>query len=252
MSEPSPSAGEANLARAADRVAGWLARLVEPDQVVELRALRVQDRTQRDKGGATWTGTFLGTELRELATAGLRLSGLCQGVYYTLNPLKPERHVRQAPRVRPVHPGQAARDEHVAGRRWLLVDIDPVKPAAHKDDSATDAEKARTLDLARRVQMFLREEGWPEAILSDSGNGHHLLYRLAEPLPAASLPVPEVDVLRKVLRVLAERFDGPDGTIDTSVFNPARIVKLPGTLACKGEATAERPHRRAKVLEVPG
>lgn len=243
-----PSEYAAKLARAAETVAGWLKHLIDPDAVVELRALGVHDGT---KGKSVWAGTFLGTELRELATAGLQLSGNCHGVYYTLNPLRPDRHVRQAPRVRKVHGGDTAKDEHVAARRWVLVDVDPVKPPAHKDDSATDAEKARTLDVARRVQLYLREDGWPEPVLSDSGNGHHLLYRLAEPLPAASLPVPEGDPLRLALRKLADLFDGPDGTVDTSVFNPARIVKLPGTLACKGTPTAERPHRRAKVLEVP-
>lgn len=250
-----PTDAEAKLARAVDRVAGWLAHLIDPDQVVELRALRVQDGTSRGKGdkdGSTWAGTFLGSELRELATGGLKLSGWCQGVYYTLNPLIPSRHVRQAPRVRKVGHGETAKDEHVAARRWLLVDIDPVRAAGHEKDSATDAEKARTLDLARRVREFWAGEGWPPPVLSDSGNGHHLLYRLDEQLLAERLPVPESDRMRLLLRGLAELFDGADGTIDTAVFNPGRIVKLPGTLACKGEPTAERPHRRAKLLEVPG
>lgn len=244
---PDPTDYRTAIERATATVAGWLSHLIDPDQVVELRALRMQDT----KGGSTWAGTFHGGELAEMARCALELSGLCQGVYYTLNPLVPGRFVRQAPRVQ--RASKTAEDHDVLERRWMLVDVDPLKPKAHKDDSATDAEKARTLDLARRVREYLAGEGWPAPVLCDSGNGHHLLYRLKEPYPVerAKLPLPEDDLLRKVLCHLADKFNGPDGEIDTRVYNPARIVKLPGTLACKGEVSEERPHRRARVLEVP-
>ena len=243
------------LEHAVAKITGWLANLIDPDQVVELRALKMHDGATRDGGvGYTAAGMFRGTELDLMAREALRLSGLCQGVYYTLNPLRPERFVRQAPRVQRAAKGATADDLDVLERRWLLVDVDPVKPAAHLDDSATDAEKARTLGVARAVQAYLTAEGWPAPVLCDSGNGHHLLYRLAEPYPVVSgesFPLKDDDVIRRVLLHLADRFGGADGTIDAKVFNPARIVKFPGTLACKGEASEERPHRRARVLEVP-
>ncbi len=242
---------QAGLTRAVATVSGWLVRLIDPAQVVELRALRVQD----GKGGnSTWAGTFRGDEIPALARHALELSGHCQGVYYTLNPLKPSRFTRHAPRMRRAGANELAHDHDVMERRWLLVDIDPVKPAAHKDDSATDDEKARTLAVAHAVREYLTAEFGaevsPEPILCDSGNGHHLLYRLAEPLPV-ELPLRDDDKLKRVLAHLAAKFSGPAGAIDTKVFNPARIVKFPGTLACKGVASEERPHRRARVLEVP-
>lgn len=258
MTERSPYTAE--LDRAAAKVATWLKHLIDPDQVVELRALKVQDGVYRSDRHdsprfSTWAGCFRGTELEEMARHALNLSGFCQGVYYTLNPLRPERLVRQAPRVQRVGKGQTAEDSDVIERRWLLVDIDPVKPDAHKDDSATAEEKARTFNLAGVVREYLAGEGWPAPILCDSGNGHHLLYRLAEPYPVTPTTltdeVKETDVLRKVLLHLHDRFSGGAGEIDVRVWNPARIVKFPGTLACKGEATEERPHRRARVLEVP-
>src|ERR1019366_5922061 len=52
-------------------------------------------------------------------------------------------------------------------------------------------------------------------------------------------------------KALAARFDTTDCKVDTSVYNPSRISKLPGTMACKGENTAERPHRMARVIETP-
>lgn len=39
--------------------------------------------------------------------------------------------------------------------------------------------------------------------------------------------------------------------IDTSVHNPARLVRLPGTFNRKGEDLPNRPHRRAKIIEIP-
>lgn len=254
MSESTDHTADA-LNRAAAKVAGWLTHLIDPDQVVELRALKMHDGAAAQGGtGYTAAGTFRGTELVEMARQSLTLSGNCQGVYYTLNPLRAERLVRQAPRVQRASRGQTAEDLDVIERRWLLIDIDPVKPAAHSDDSATDEEKRRTLAVARVVRDYLTGEGWAAPVLCDSGNGHHLLYKLAEPYPVVSgenFPLKEDDVIRKVLLHLADRFGGADGVIDTKVFNPARIVKFPGTLACKGEPTEERPHRRARVLEVP-
>jgi hypothetical protein len=250
--EPNPA-----LERAVATVATWLRTLIDPAQVVELRALRMHDGEHARSGGHGYTaaGTFRGSELEVMARAALLLSGNCQGVYYTLNPLRPEKFVRQAPRVQRAAHGQTAGDADVLERRWLLVDIDPVKPTGHADDSATDAEKARTLVVANAVREYLASEGWPAPILCDSGNGHHLLYKLGEPYPVTpeslTPAAKDSDPVRRMLLFLADKFNGSDGVIDTTVCNPARIVKFPGTLACKGSGEGERVHRRARVLEVP-
>src|SRR5262249_12273358 len=39
--------------------------------------------------------------------------------------------------------------------------------------------------------------------------------------------------------------------VDLSIYNAARIWKLYGTWACKGDSTPERPHRVAQLLQVP-
>jgi hypothetical protein len=238
---------QAKLDSAAVRVADWLRALIDPDQVVELRALKVQDGTG---GGSTWAGTFRGDELADMARWALQLSGNCQGVYYTLNPLHPRRLAAEAPRVRRRAAGETAQDADVLCRRWLLVDVDPVRVAGFEKASTTDAEKAAAWELLLAVREYLAGEGCPAPVVADSGNGYHLLYRLAEPLPV-SLPLAESDPIKRALQHLAQRFDLPAGSIDTKVFNPSRIVKFPGTLTCKGEPTADRPHRRAKILETP-
>src|SRR5262249_16019924 len=39
--------------------------------------------------------------------------------------------------------------------------------------------------------------------------------------------------------------------VDRKVYNPARIWKLYGTLAAKGDAIPGRPHRLSRILEAP-
>lgn len=240
---------QSKLDAAAVRVADRIRTLIDLDQVVELRALKVQDGTG---GGSTWAGTFRGDELADMARWALQLSGNCQGVYYTLNPLHPRRLAAEAPRVRRRAAGETAQDADVLGRRWLLVDFDPARtPPFTSKDSSNDAEKAAAWELVLSVREYLAGEGCPSPIVADSGNGYHLLYRLADPLPI-SLPLGESDPIKRTLQHLAQRFDTPAASIDTKVFNPSRIVKFPGTLTCKGDPTTDRPHRRAKILEIPG
>jgi hypothetical protein len=81
--------------------------------------------------------------------------------------------------------------------------------------------------------------------LIDSGNGYYLLYRI-------DLPADDGGLVKRVLLALAQRFDTDAVKIDPAVFNPARICKVPGTWARKGDNTPERPHRESRLLEVPG
>ena len=53
------------------------------------------------------------------------------------------------------------------------------------------------------------------------------------------------------LQALADRYDDALIHIDQKVFNPARIWKLYGTWAAKGDDVPDRPHRQGRLLEVP-
>ncbi len=244
MDTPSPPDAPApsGKPRSFEDAVRYFARLyrlfIEPDQVVELRALDVR-RTGRPH---VESGFFDGAHLNEMAEAALRLSPLARGVYFTLNPLHPDLLSRRCNRVDWAKEGELAKDKDILRRRWLLVDADPVRDALV---SATDAEKAAALETVRAVREHLRGRGWPDPVLADSGNGYHLLYRV-------DLPADDGGQVERVLRALATRFDTGHVRIDRTVFNPARICKLPGTLARKGDSTLARPHRRARVLEVPG
>ena len=136
---------------------------------------------------------------------------------------------------------RSASDLDVEKRNWMLIDIDPQRPSGV---SATDAEKEQARRVSLDICSHLTDRGWPQPIWVDSGNGYHLLY-------GVDLPRDDGGRIRTILALLAERFDTAAVKVDRSVHNPARICKLPGTLARKGAHTPDRPHRRAKILEGP-
>lgn len=228
------------MSNAADvkQVADWLRLLIEPGTVTELRALRCV--TAAGRRPHTRNGFFDYEHLQQMAEAALLATKFAEGVYWMMNPVNPALLARRANRVDFCGQGESAEDVDIVRRRWLLVDCDPVRPAGV---SATDGEKAAARDVAMRVREWMQAEGELLPVFADSGNGFHLLYQLA--------PHMEGDGIRWVLQCMARRFDTDQVKIDTSVFNPARICKLYGTWARKGDSTTERPHRRAAILEVP-
>jgi hypothetical protein len=223
-----------------ERMVGWFEVLLAPDQIVELRALHpIDPGWSRQK---TVSGYFDHGHLRDFAEAAVELSDHFEGVYFTLNPLKsdiPERSRNDIGTDRPV---QAAKDEDVLGRRWLLVDVDPNRAVA--DTSATDQEKQTAWDVIDRIKAYLTGQGWPEPVVANSGNDYHLLYLI-------DLPSADGGLVQRVLKGLGRQFNTDDATVDKQVFNPARFTKAYGTMARKGEHTRERPHRRSGVLSIP-
>jgi AAA domain-containing protein len=123
----------------------------------------------------------------------------------------------------------------------LIVDADAVTPV--KGISATEAEQEQALLIRDQVAHWLtRELGFPAPISGQSGNGGRLLYAIDLPNSAAA-----TKLVRECLAALATRWPA----IDKSVYNAARIDKLWGTVAVKGTATEERPHRRTFFDHVP-
>ena len=57
--------------------------------------------------------------------------------------------------------------------------------------------------------------------------------------------------IQKCLEAVAVWFTDDKVSVDLKNFNAARIWKLFGTLAAKGDNTKDRPHRPSKILTVP-
>jgi hypothetical protein len=216
--------------------------------VIELRALVVP---QRYGGPATEAGFFEITsqngrtafcrEVQRLVALPPEQSA--EGVYVTINPVNPALLARANNRLKVLKDKKpvSATDKDIIGRRWLPIDIDPVRPSGI---SATETEKATARNFIDGVRKDLRGRGWPDPLLVDSGNGFHLWYRI-------DFPTDDNGVVERAIKALAARHDTPNAKLDTSVFNPSRIMKLPGTWARKGDSLPDRPHRMSRVLEVP-
>ena len=213
--------------------------IVQPGNVVELRALQARDPTGRHVG--TVSGYF--TDTKRFVRAAEHWSGHAVGVYFVLNPVLPDLLARACNRT--VRWAQNTTADHeIIRRRWLLIDCDPVRP---RGISATDAEHLAALERATVVRDHLRSKGFPELLVADSGNGAHVLV-------GVDLPN-DIDTRGKMCRFLetiGNRFTDEIVEIDQSTFNAARLSRLYGTLACKGDEVPDlgRVHRLSRLLEV--
>src|SRR5579859_3950545 len=211
--------------------------LTEPGQVVEVRALEASYQPQ-----ARYTETLAGyfDNIEDLVREVSKLHTAI-GIYLTLQPVHPDLLHRAKNRLRSQKRDYSTPDKYVLRYRWLFIDSDPDRVS---NISTTDAEHALALAHSRSIREALAQEGWPDPLEADSGNGSHLLYRI-------DLEVAEQTLVKRVLEGLAFRFNTPEVHIDQTVYNPAQICKLYGTLACKGDHTQKRPHRFSHLLKCP-
>jgi hypothetical protein len=211
--------------------------MIEPGTIVELRILNVVDDPRYPP--FTISGYLHAARLDDLADAALHWTSKAEGCYVTINPVDPALLARAANRVAK-KPKHTTSDAEIARRIALVFDADPKRPAGV---SATDAEKVLALKKINQLIAEFERRGWPAPILADSGNGYHARYRIDLPNDEASTAL-----LKAVLQAAHEMFSDERVTIDAALFNPARIIKLYGSMARKGDSTTDRPHRSACVL----
>jgi hypothetical protein len=223
-----------------EEIARWLAIFIGADQVTELRAIRAKASYGNRK--VTISGYFDGRHLDKMAAEAARLSGKAEGIYFVPNPLDDAILARCANRVDQADGRELTSDNHVIARKWIVVDLDPIRLAGV---SSSDSEKLAALELSRKVYTELVAEGYPEPVVADSGNGYHLLFPLTDLAPK------DADLAKAFLHKIADRFDTDQVKVDRTVFNAARITKLYGTMACKGDSIPARPHRYSRVLKTP-
>jgi P4 family phage/plasmid primase-like protien len=214
--------------------------LFEPGDIIEIRALEF--RRQPEHAGITYAGYFNFENERAIAQAIRSVDGRAEGVYVVLNPFNRELLARSNNRLK-ARLKHTTTDADILERRWLYIDADAIRPAGI---SATDAEHAAALERALAIRGFLSSLRWPQPINADSGNGGHLQYRLpALPLDRAG------DLVRRSLQALGAKFTDKVAKVDESTATAARICKLYGTHAGKGDSTPDRPHRRSWMLDIP-
>jgi len=213
------------------------AETLAPDGgVVEVRALA---------DGVTHSGYFDDYARLAQAVEALDADPSITGIYVTLNAVNPALLARRVNRIkmRLSRKDATTADTDIIRRRWLPIDIDPVRPSGV---SSTDTEHEAAIDAAGRIAGYLAEQGFPEPLVADSGNGAHLLYWIDLANDEAA-----TELVKGVLATLDALFSNDRVTVDTANHNAARIWKLYGTVSRKGDSTPERPHRRAKILSTP-
>ena len=138
---------------------------------------------------------------------------------------------------------RALRDENIETITRIVFDLDPKRPTntPSTDDELEAALKAR--DLVVRV---LTAHGWPRPALGLSGNGAHAVYRAC--LVSSPAWRQQGATLYAGLRSrLQDQLTDLGVEFDVTVRNPGRIWRLYGCMNRKGEATHDRPHRRATI-----
>ena len=215
----------------------FLRTLFEPGDVFEIRILDAV--LPNSNWEHTESGYFDYDHIDDVPNAIANFASYT-GVYVTLNPADPSLQARANNRFKKAKSGTTTSNTEIVKRKWLLIDVDPVRPAGI---SATDSEKEKSFTLATTISEALYVAGWELPIVIDSGNGTQLLYKI-------DVPADDNGLVRDVLEVLSGA-STEKAKVDIAVHNAARISRIAGTWNCKGDSTKTRPHRIAKILTIP-
>ena len=160
-------------------------------------------------------------------------------IFITLNPIDIACYSRKQHDCFIENAQPTTKDNEITALHWLLIDLDPKRMSGV---SSSEEELELAKKKAKTIHDFLSDRGFKEPIRAMSGNGVHLVYRFD-----VSNTAENVSVFEKALKILSEKYSDEEVEVDTTVFNPARICKLWGTIAQKGATTPERPHRKAYI-----
>lgn len=201
----------------------YLDRHVAETGRVELRLI--------DPGGRVQSGVFDQPGLLQVAIWKNRNRA---NAYISIQAPKP------GPVTNEIRPGvRALGNDDIGHYIRLVFDLDAVRP---KGSAAPPLQLEYTREAAENIRRFLSRQGWPLPAVVASGNGHHLIWRLA-PIPVTPELSKRLDV---VYRGLAAQFGSAAVSFDTTVQNPGRIIRAPGSLNIKVPADP-----RAVVCELP-
>jgi hypothetical protein len=159
----------------------------------------------------------------KLVVEAAKLSGSAPAVYIRIRLIRSTRTCSPRASKRVSRARHGTSDADIRKRRWRLVDFDPKRPAGV---SSTEEEHQAAIAMARRCRDFLRSLGWPESVVTDSGNGAHLLVMVDLPNATESS-----NLSRRVLEALGVRFNDGPVEIDLKTFTHRGSANFTGTLA---------------------
>lgn len=207
--------------------------LVSPGKLSEVRILRKRPKN-------VYSGIFRTAD--DLLKALHKMDLLNTNIYIVLNAINEscaamEQYGQFLAGVETIKDGDI--DYYV----WFVIDIDAIRKSGI---SSNNEELKGSFSVATTVYNFLRENSWPEPVKAISGNGAHLLYKIA-----LANNDENKKLLQDCLKVLDQFFSNEHAEIDTTLATPAHTIKLYGTLAQKGRNTEDRPHRMSRIVYVP-
>jgi len=208
----------------------WYEVMKDNHKLVEIRIF--------DGKYATYSGYFTDIEtlLKEIRPFSQK------AIYYTINDINEACYSRSQGNIMSKNPKASTKDKDITFRDWLLIDVDPKHDT---DNNASDEEKKESHTVAIQVYEFLRDNGFSEPLIIDSGNGYHILYKIE------MANNEENTLLVKNFLTMLSLFSNEYASVDLAVFNASRIAKVPGTYSRKGRSTDSRPQRLCKVLSIP-
>jgi hypothetical protein len=174
-----------NVADIAKGVAEWLPLFFRPDDALEVRFLHVE-------GKRTHAGWLRASDIPAQAAAIARVANGAGAAYFTPQQLNPATLARQLRAGKFPARADLTTDADVTGRRYLLIDIDPKRPAGV---CATDAEKRKLGTWRNGSHALALAESLSAPLVVDSGNGWHLYYRLPAARTGRAVPDSAADPL---------------------------------------------------------
>jgi putative DNA primase/helicase len=201
------------------------ATLHRPGQQVEVRVLL--------KEGGAMAGRFDNAEkmlgwLKDADSPDVAVA------WWSIQPLIPEAVTNDLQRRK------ASGNDSVATRRWIFIDVDPVR----ESDPASDEELTAAESKYEAVLLWLNEHGMKPGMTAMSGNGFHIY------VPVDGWPNDDEhnNLAKAFIGVLDAKFSDNRAKVDVATANPGRVAKIPGTVSRKGEHSAFRPFRTSSVL----
>lgn len=223
-----PETGQ-SLRPDAELIRNAMEAVKHPDSPIQIRVLNIRSNGPCRFFGNTYNGFYddLDAAVRDTSHITGRDAA---GLYMSINPL--DAVVRNWGLNRLDRAVKAASDEHVIGLRHLYLDIDPKRPPY---TNATADENAVAMHTLVDVISYLESEGWePPVLAGSSGSGAMALWRI-------DLPTSEVQPIERVVTAFSSMFSTDRLTVDIAVANPARMVRIPGTVNAK--APTPQPDR---------
>ena len=151
-----------------------------------------------------------------------------------------------------IQEGDGVKRSHIGRYIWFALDVDTLRPNK-STSNATDEEKVQSWETVKAIHRFLRGLGWPPAVICNSGNGWHLLWRIDLPFdPTLDKWDPSFLLVQKCLTALACKFNNDVAEVDESLAEPEQLIKVWGTWVRKAKAsTDDRPWRQSRLVRVP-